>query len=129
MVVNGKIILLLHMPNNLFQPGIGKLLYVTAHFAHNMLVLFIVVGSFKLSHIVSKLMFDHQFTLQQQINGIVKSGPAHPVVLIFHKNIERFYIKMTGTGIYLIQDGIPFRCLPMAFLLQIRGKHLFYSFF
>jgi len=85
----------LHLRYNLVYTGIRKLFHSPAFLTNQVFVMLIVKRFFKLSNIIAKLVFDHQFTIQQQINRIIKRCTAHPIILVLHKHIERLYIEMS----------------------------------
>jgi hypothetical protein len=43
---------------------------------------------FVLSQILSELVLAYQIALNQQIQRIVNGGPAYPVVIVFHADVE-----------------------------------------
>ena len=113
--------------NYFMNSGIAELYYFTCFNIDQMIVLAALVCSFELGNILSKLMFNNEITIQEQFNSIIKSGSAHPVIFILHKNIERLYIEMSQSRIYLIKNCISLRCFPMPFLFEIFSEDLLYS--
>ena len=73
--------------DNLLDPWVAELDDITRIHIYQVVVLHATVCLFELGNVFAKLMFYHQTAVQQQFNGIVKCGPAYPVVLILHKNI------------------------------------------
>ena len=89
----------------------------------------VTVRLFVLRQVTAKLMFAHQVILYQQVQGIVHGGPADAVVLVLHADVERLYIKMPRSGIYLLQNSIALRRFAQAFAFQVGGKNLLYLFY
>ena len=80
--------------DNLLDPGVAKLDNIARIHIDQVIVLHAAVSLFKLGDVLAELMFYNQTAVQQQLNGIVKRGPAYPVVLILHENIEGLYIEV-----------------------------------
>jgi len=78
-------------------PGITKLNHLPTFLADQVIMLSALICLFKLGDVFTKLMFDHQIAFLEQFNGIVKCGAADPVILIFHGNVQSFYIEMIVT--------------------------------
>ncbi len=129
MVAGSEIVELARCPDDLLNAGITKLSDLPGFDINEMVVLHAMVGLFKLGDVLAELVLYHQVAIEQQLNGIVKGGPAYPVVLVLHENIQRFNIEMPLAAVYLIQNGIPFRSLAMPFLFQVFGEQPFYRFF
>jgi hypothetical protein len=77
------------------QVAVSGLPYLSACGTDQMIVVFVSVCPLIFRHIPSKLMLHHQTAIQQQIDGIIESGSAHPEVLIYHGFIEGVHVKMT----------------------------------
>lgn len=80
--------------------------------ANEVIVLFITIGLLVLREVLSKLVFTYKVAFYKQIEGIVNCGPANPVILVFHADVERLYIEMTVARVDLFKYGITFRCFP-----------------
>ena len=78
-------------------PGITELNNFSCFKVDKVIVLSALIGSFKLRYVLSKLMLNYQITVEEEFNCIVKCCPANPVILIFHKNVQRFNIKVAGS--------------------------------
>ena len=127
-VMNREIVLFLHMLNNFLEPGVGKLFHFPAYLTNDMLVLLVVISPFELGDVITELMLDDEFTIQEKVNRVVQRGPTHPVILVLHKHVQGLYIEMPRVGIYFIQYGIAFRRFAMPLLLQVIRKNFFYRF-
>ena len=73
---------------------ITKLNYLTCFGINKMVMLTTVISLLKLRYVLSELVLNNEITVEQKVYGIIQCGPAHPVVLVLHKDIERFDIKM-----------------------------------
>src|SRR5690606_32589093 len=82
-------------------PGIAKLHHFAGIRKYHMIVLSVKIGFLVLCLIFAKLVFAYKFAFHQEFYGIVEGGPTNPIVLVFHVDIERFYIKMLLAIIYL----------------------------
>ena len=87
---------------DLMNARIAKFNYFSAGVTYQVVVLFKFIGSFVLRHGAFKAVFGNQTALQQNVNGIVKSGTAHAVIFLFHLNVQRFNVKVTFVRIYFI---------------------------
>jgi len=108
---------------------IAKLYHLSAIGTNQMIMLFGFKSFFKLGNVFPKLVFNDQFAIEQQINGVVKCGTTDPVVLIFHGNIERLYIEMAVVRVDLIQYGISFGGFTVPIFFQIFCENLPDRFF
>jgi hypothetical protein len=52
-----------------------------------MVMLAALKSFFELGHIAAKLVLYHQVALEKQLNGVVKSGSAYPIVVVFHVDV------------------------------------------
>ena len=102
MMMDGKVIFFFHVFDDFFQTRISELLHFPAYFTYDMFVFPVIICTLELSDIISKLVFDYQFTLQQQIYRIVQCCTADPVIFILHEHVQGFNIKMSGMRINLI---------------------------
>jgi hypothetical protein len=112
---------------NLMDPGIAVFIHPAAGSTDDMIVLFALMGLFELGYILPELVLDDQPAIEQQFHRIVKGSPAHPVIVVFHVDIEFLHIEMAFLGINLIEDSKPFGCLALSFSFDILRKDLFYS--
>lgn len=108
------------------ETGIAKLKYRPIFKVDKVVVLLEFEGTLKLRTVVPELMFGYQVTVLQQFNGIVQSGTAYPVLVIFHLEIKGFDIEMPFSGVNFFQYGETFRCLPVPVTFKIFGKYFFY---
>jgi hypothetical protein len=129
MMAGSEIVEFAGSPYDLFDPGIAEFNHIPGLHVDQVIMLHATIGLFELGNVFSELMFDHQAAIKEEFNGIIKGGPAYPVIFVFHEDIERLYIKMAITGIDLIEYGVSFGCLSVSFLLQVICKYLFYSIF
>ena len=88
-----------------------------------------LVASFVLRG-VSELVFDDQFGIKQQFDGVVEGGPADAKMLFVEQLVvQGFHVEMSFDGVDGIKYSVPFGCLAMSVFTQIFGKYLFYSIF
>jgi hypothetical protein len=73
-------------------------------------------------------MLGNQVTILKQFNGVVQSGPAYPVLVVFHFDVKGFYIEMPFGCINLLEDGVPLRGFAVTVTFEIIGKNVFYRF-
>ena len=62
---------------------------------NEMVMLAALICFFELGYIFTELMFYYKAAVKEDFNSVIKSCPAHPVILVFHENIKRFYVKMS----------------------------------
>lgn len=106
------------------DPRITELHYFMTFRTDQMVVLFISIRLFVLRHILAKLMFGNQVTFNEQVQGVIHSSPAHPIIFVLHTDVQRFHIKVTVPGIYLLQNGKSLWCFPQFFLFKVSCKNL-----
>lgn len=82
-------------PDNFINPRVAEFNDIARLQVNQVVVLHAVISLFELRYILTELVFHHQVAVQQQFNGVVERRPADPVVLVFHENIQGFYVKMT----------------------------------
>jgi hypothetical protein len=111
---------------DVLNPRIAEFDYFMTLRANKMIVLLVSVGLLILSEIFTKLVFAYQIALNQQIQRIINCGPAHPVILVFHVDIEGFHIKMAISGIDFFQNGVPLRRFSQLLILKVGRENLFY---
>ena len=115
--------------DDLLDPWIAEVDDIARIHVDKMVVLHATVSFLELGDVLAELMLHHQAAVQQKFNGIVKCGPANPVVLILHEDIEGFYIEMAVPGINLVQNGISLGCLTVPLSFKIICKDLLDSLF
>lgn len=104
-------------------------LFYFARLDTNKMVMFIKLERFfELGAIAAKVVFDQQFAIEQQLDGVVERCPAHAVFIVFHVDIERLYIKVTLGVVYLFQDSKPFRGFAVLFAFEVINKYFFNGF-
>jgi len=79
---------LLESSFDVLNTWVAKLEYISRVHQNNMIVLLILVGAFKVSGILAKLMFSNKVTRKQQINSIVERGAGNAVLFVLHVCIE-----------------------------------------
>src|SRR5699024_4645693 len=78
----------------------------------------------------SELVLDNQPGIDEKDDGIVKSCPAHPeILLLHHPQIEHVNIEMAVNRIDSIEYGIAFRSLTMPVRCEIFREYLPYCLF
>jgi hypothetical protein len=87
---------------NVLDAWVTKFQYLITVNTNQVVVLLKTIRLFELSKVFSKLMFGHQITFHQQIQGIVNRGSTYPVVFIFHTYVEALYIKMARSTVNLL---------------------------
>jgi hypothetical protein len=115
--------------NDLFNARITEFHNLSCIKVNQVIMLHTAISLFELCYVLAELMLYHKVAVKQKFNGIIQRGTAHPVVLVLHKNVQGFDIKVSVPGVDLIKDGIPFRRFPVTLFLKIIGKDLFYGFF
>ena len=113
-----------HHGFDLLDAGVTELQHPATIHANEVVVLFVAVRLFVLGQVLAKLMFLHQITSHEQFEGVVYGGPADPVLLCFHVDVQGFGIEMIRPFIYFLQDGEALRRFPKAVLLQMRSKNI-----
>lgn len=127
MVQNFEFGYFFHGIHDLLQTGIAKFGHRIALGANHMVVLFVVKRFLVLRLRFSKLVFSHQVAIQKQFDGVVQGGSTHPVIFIFHFDVQGLDIKMFLLIVDLFQDGKSLGSFSLTILFQIGRKDLFYS--
>ena len=125
MVQNFEFGYFFHGIHDLLQTGIAKFGHRIALGANHMVVLFVVKRFLVLRLRFSKLVFSHQVAIQKQFDGVVQGGSTHPVIFIFHFDVQGLDIKMFLLIVDLFQDGKSLGSFSLTILLQIGRKDLF----
>src|SRR5690606_36796517 len=102
--------------------------YVAGFGEYNVIVLFEFMRFFELSDVVSKLMLSYQIARQQQGHGIVQSGAAHPVILVFHIDKECFNVEMPLAVVYFIEDREALGRFTVTVFSEVGRANLLYTF-
>ena len=105
---------------------VAELHHLVALGTYYVVVLAIAVRFLVLRQVTAKLVLAYQVVLYQQIQGIVNCCAAHLIVLVFHADVKRLYIKVAVAGVYLLQDGISLGCFAQAFALEIGREYFLY---
>ena len=84
----------------------------------DVVMLSVKIRFFVLGLVFAELMLAHEFAFEQQLYGVVQGGPAHPVILVFHLDIQGFYIAVVIGIVYLLPDGVALRGLPVSVLFE-----------
>ncbi len=90
----------------------------------DVIVLLVLKCPFEQRGCLTKLMFAHQITVDQQIDGIVKRSPGNAVLLVFHPEVKRFDIEMPFVFIDFSKNGETLRRFAMLVKFQISGKYV-----
>ena len=79
---------------------------------------------------VPELVFDDQFGIEQQFDGVVEGGPADAEMLLVEQlGMKGFHVEMSLDGVDGVEYGVSFGSLTMSVDTQIFCKYLSYSFF
>ena len=84
----------------LLYSGIAEFHHFSTFDTNNMVVLFKFKRSFELGGISSELMFCNKVAGKKKFDGVIKSGSAYTVFLVFHIDIKGFDIKMSLLKVY-----------------------------
>ncbi len=115
--------------NGILKDLVLKFFDLPALCTYLMMVCLPVVGTLVLRG-MTELVFDNQFGIDQQDDGVVESSAADAeILLIHHLQIEGINIKMSVDGIDRVEYGVAFGCLPMPIRLKIFGEYLPYRIF
>ena len=114
---------------NLLDAGVTKFDNLPAILTNQVIMLFALIGFFKLGDVLPKLMFDHQVAFQQQFNGIVQGSATDPVVFILHADVKRLYVEVVVPGVNFVQNGVSLGCFPMPTFFQVACENFFDSVF
>jgi hypothetical protein len=82
---------------NILNPGIAEFHHFVALGADQVIVLPSAIRFFVLRKIFTELVFAHQVTFNQQIEGVVNCRPAHAIILILHADIQGLNIEVSVT--------------------------------
>lgn len=62
--------------------------------AYQVIMLTVFIRLLKLCKIFTELVFNHQTGVQQDLNIVIKGGPAHTVLFILHHEVQLLNVKM-----------------------------------
>lgn len=110
-------VVILHLPH---LPAAGT---------YQMAVVLVPVGTLVGRHVSPELVLYHQPAIEQQVNGVVQGGAAHPKVHLHHRLVERVDIEMALRGVYVVEYGESFGCLPMLMQREVLCELLVYPIF
>ena len=110
------------------NPRVAKFYHFVALGTDNVVVLPEAIRFFVLGQVLTELVLAYQVVLYQQVQGIVYGGAADLVVLIFHADVQRFYVEVAAPGVDLFQNGVAFRRFAEAFAFEVGGKNFLYLF-
>jgi hypothetical protein len=111
---------------DLLNSWIAEFEYLPAVLTDEMIVLGVLVGTFKMGNVLAELMFGNKFTIQQELDGVVKCSAAYTVVLVFHLHIQRFNVEMTIAAVHFAEYGKSFGSFPMTVVSKVIGEDLLY---
>ncbi len=107
---------------------VAEFKYLTRIGHDDVVVLLVEIRLLIMRLVVSELVLAHESAIEQQFNGIVKRGAAHPIVLVLHLDVEVLDIEVFLAIVDLVQDGIAFGGFPMALVFQVLGEDVPYRF-
>ncbi len=90
----------------------------------DVVVLLVEIGFLVMRLILPKLVFAHQGTVQKQFDGVVQRRTTHAVILVFHLDVEVFYIKMLFAVVNFLKDCVTLRRFAVAFVFQVFRKNV-----
>ena len=85
--MRNKIIEFTGCPDYFIDPGITEFNHIPCFYIYEMVMLATLISFFELSYISAKLMFYNEITFKKELDSIVKSSPAYPVILVLHENV------------------------------------------
>ncbi len=94
----------------------------------DMVVLLVEIRLLIMRLVVTELVLAYESAVEQQFNGVVKRGAAHPIVLVLHLDVEVLDIEVFLAIVDLVQDGVAFGGFPMALVFQVLGEDVPYRF-
>ncbi len=104
---------------DLHDPRVTELKHLFAVGADKMVVLAVLVRLLELRHVLSELVLHHQPGAKQDLDIVIQSGPAYPVLLVLHHEIQLLDVEMPFVRIYLIKDRESLRGLPVLVNFQV----------
>lgn len=110
----------------LLQARIAKFKNVLAILADEVVVLPVHIGFLVHGLVLTELMLGDQFAVEQHINGIVKRGATHLVLLAFHVVIQGLDIEVAINAVNFLQNGESLGCFTQVLFFEVIGKDLFY---
>lgn len=123
---NIKVQQLFYRVLNILNSRIAKLSHLLTLHTDQVIVLTAAVRSFILGQILSELMLAYQITLNQQIERVIHRGTTHPVIFVFHVDVQRLNIKMAIQRINFFEYGVPFWRLAKLLIFKISSKDFLY---
>lgn len=79
---------------DLFNPRISKFQHQARFGINKVIVLFKFVRPLELGAVIPELVLGNKAAIQQQLDRVIQSGTADPVLVILHANIECLDIEM-----------------------------------
>lgn len=109
---------------DLHDPRVTELKHLFTIGADQMVVLAVLIRLLELRHVLPELVFYHQPRAKQYLDVIIQRGPAHPVLLVLHHEVQLLNVKMPLVRINLIQYRESLRGLPVPVHLEIICQNL-----
>jgi len=125
---NFKVEILCNIFKNFLNARVAKFKHLAAIRTNQVVVLLKFKRLLELCHIPAKLVLGNQVGFDKQLYGVVQCGPADPVFVVFHLNVQRLYIKMTVAVVYLLENGKALGCFAVTLVLKVLLKKLLYIF-
>ncbi len=106
------------------NPRVAELNYLMALGADDVIVLAITVRLLVVGEVAPELAPPDEVGLNEQIECIVHGSATDLEIFLFHAQIQRVYVEMTGKRIDLLQNREALRRLAQVFALEVRAKDL-----
>jgi len=94
----------------------------------DVVVLFVEIRLLIMRLVVSELVLAYESAIQQQFDGIVKRGAAHPIVLVLHLDIEVLDVEVLLAIVDLVQDGVALGRFAVPLVFQVFGEDVPHRF-
>jgi hypothetical protein len=115
-----------HRCLDLVDAGVAKLEDLPAVGANQVVVLLEAVGFFVQRQVFAELVPHDEAAGHEQIQRIIDSGPADPVALVFHVDVQGFGVEVVISAVDFFEDGKALRRFPKSVLLEVGSENGFY---
>lgn len=118
-----------HIVADFLDAGVAEFFYFSTINTNEVVVLLVAIRPLKLRHVFAKLVLGYQIAGKQQIKGVVNRCPAHPVIAVFHLDVERLHVEMVVAAVNFLQNGKAFWRFAVTVLFEVGRKDLLYFFY
>jgi hypothetical protein len=92
--------------------------------ADYMVVLAVAVALLVLGQVAAELVLADEALLDQQVEGVVNSGPTYLQAALLHASVQLVDVEMARAGVNLFEDGVALAGFAQTFVFEVSGEKL-----